>query len=105
MVRRLNAEANDPAKFSVAEMTLRLQQCADSGQGVGPAGCGTDASVVARLLPIGEGEHPLALGLVHSAQDQVNARALFACLDEAIDQCLGDRAAAATSVEIFASAA
>jgi DNA-binding IclR family transcriptional regulator len=104
MVRRLNAEANDAGKFQVAEMAQRLLQCADSGCAEGPAGCGTEACVVARLLPMGNGAHPLAVGLVHGAQDQVNTASLLACIDEAVRQCIGSESAAA-SVELLATAA
>lgn len=105
MVRRLNAEASDERKFAVAEMTRRLQACVDNGCVEGPAGCNTNAKLVARLLPVGKGERPLAVGLVHGVEDKVDTANLLTCIDDAIQQCLGDRVADAGNVEMFASAA
>jgi DNA-binding IclR family transcriptional regulator len=104
MVRRLNAEAAEDRKFSAAEMGQLLQTCRDKGHAEGPAGFGSNARVLARLLPVGEGEHPLAVGFVHSADEQINTDSLLSCIDEAIRQTVGVTGEAA-SVELFATAA
>ena len=105
MVRRLNAEATEERKFAVSEMASRLQACHERGWVEGPAGCNTNAKLVARLLPVGEGERALAVGLVHGVEDQVDTANLLACLDDAIHLCLGDRQSEVGNVEMFASAA
>jgi DNA-binding IclR family transcriptional regulator len=104
MVRRLNAEAADDRKFSAAEMNLQLQGCRDLGLAEGPAGFGTSARVLARLLPGGEGEHPLAIGFIFAADEQMNTQSLLACIDEAIHQTAGT-AGEAANVEVLATAA
>jgi hypothetical protein len=105
MVRRLNAEATEERKFVVSVMTNHLQACHERGWVEGPAGCNTNAKLVARLLPVGEGERPLAVGLVHGVEDQVDTANLLACLDDAIHLCLGDRIPEAGNVQKFASVA
>ncbi|MGE3690852.1 MAG: helix-turn-helix domain-containing protein [Novosphingobium sp.] len=105
MVRRLNAEASDERKFAVSEMASRLQGCHERGWVEGPAGCNTNAKLIARLLPVGEGERPLAVGMVHGVEDQVDTEELLASIDEAIRQCLNGGEAPAGIVEMLASAA
>ena len=105
MVRRLNAEATEERKFVVSVMTNNLQACQERGWVEGHAGCNTNAKLVARLLPVGEGERPLAVGLVHGVEDQVDTANLLACLDEAIEHCLGQRSPEEGNVKQFASAA
>lgn len=105
MVRRLNAEATDERKFVVSVMASHLQACQERGWVEGPAGCNTNARLVARLLPVGEGERPLAVGLVHGVEDQVDASNLLTCLDDAIHLCLDDRISEGGNVKMFASAA
>jgi DNA-binding IclR family transcriptional regulator len=104
ILRRLNAEASDERKFAVAEMTARLDACRDSRHIRGKVGFGSDADVIAALLP-GQGElHPLALGIVYSEADRVNRDSLLRCLDEAIAQCIGG-ATSVTTVEQLPTAA
>ena len=105
MVRRLNAEATEERKFVVSVMTNNLQACQERGWVEGHAGCNTNAKLVARLLPVGEGERPLAVGLVHGVEDQVDAASLLASLDEAIEHCLGQRTPDDGNVKQYASAA
>lgn len=106
MVRRLIAEASEDRKVPFAEMNQRLQHCRDHGAGIGPAGFGSGAEVVARLLPGQPAEHPLAIGLVYGAESQLNADDLSACIEEAIAHCLADDTAeVAASVEQLPNAA
>ena len=104
MVRRLNAEAADDRKFSAAEMSQLLQSMRDRGHAEGPSGFGSSASVLARLLPGCEGAHPLAIGFVFDAAEQMNSESLLACIDEAIRQTAG-AAGEAAHVEVLATAA
>lgn len=85
VVRRLNAEAADESKFSVAEMTARLDECRDSHHVRGKLGFGSRAEVVAALLPGHDEHHPLAIGIVFGDEDRVNRDSLLRCLDEAIE--------------------
>ena len=105
MVRRLNAEAPDNRKFSCAEMGSILQQCQQDGTISGPAGFRPGLEVTAALLPTEHADHPLAIGFLYSAEDQVNSASLVACLNEALRQCQAADAAKSGSVEHLASAA
>jgi DNA-binding IclR family transcriptional regulator len=104
MLRRLNAEANDERKFALAEMIARLQACRDEGHVRGKIGFGSQAEVLAALLPGQHQAHPLAVGLVYGEEDRVNRESLRRCLDEAIAQCLGPTEAG-TTVEQLPTAA
>jgi DNA-binding IclR family transcriptional regulator len=106
MLRRLNAEAAEHARFSCAEMSARLQQCRGEGFALGPAGFERGAEVLAMLLPGDASGRRLAVGLVYGMQDQVNSQALRDCLAQAIDQCLSeDDAMSPASVEKLPTAA
>jgi DNA-binding IclR family transcriptional regulator len=89
VVRRLNAEANDERKFAVAEMGARLDACRDSRHARGKLGFGSQADVVAALLPGQDEAHPLAIGIVYGDEDRVSRDSLLRCLDDAIAQALG----------------
>jgi DNA-binding IclR family transcriptional regulator len=105
ILRRLNAEASDERKFAMAEMAARLQACHDDdGHVRGKVGFGSQADVLAALLPGQDELHPLAVGFVHSNGDRINPQSLRQCLDEAIAQCLGP-IQAATAVEQLPTAA
>jgi DNA-binding IclR family transcriptional regulator len=104
MVRRLNAEAAEDCKFSAVEMSQLLQSARDKGHAEGPAGFGSNATVLARLLPGSDGTHPLAVGFVFDSQEQMNSESLLACIDEAIRQAAGV-AGEAARVEVLATAA
>ncbi len=105
IIRRLNAEASEHAKFSAADMAQRLLACRETGHVRGPGGYNAGTQLVARLLPVDRTGQPIAVGFVHGADDQVNSGSLLACLDEAIRQCLGGQLTGAASVERLASAA
>jgi DNA-binding IclR family transcriptional regulator len=88
ILRRLNAEASEERKFAVGEITARLDACRDSRHVRGKLGFGSEADVIAALLPGQDELHPLALGIVYGEADRVNRDSLLRCLDEAIAQCL-----------------
>lgn len=104
VVRRLIAEAAEDHKVPFAEMTQRLDRCRNEASGIGPAGFNSGAEVVAVLLPGQPGEHPMAVGLVHAPDSQLNAESLKACIEEAIAHCLQDEDTAAV-VEPLSNAA
>lgn len=105
VVRRLNAEASEDRKFSVAEMSARLQAARDTAHAVGPAGFGSQAQSVAMLLPADASDQALAVGFVFGAEDQVNGDSLVAALREAISQVLGSEDENASRVAAFPNAA
>lgn len=104
MVRRLNAEASEAAKFTFADMMGRIDQCRDYGECRGPLGFGIDAGMVSALIPGQSDAHPLAIALIHAGDQKLNADALAECLQEAIAQCAGAPIGVGT-VEHFATAA
>lgn len=105
MVRRLNAEAAEDRKFSVAEMSARLQACRGSGNIHGLAGFGSSAQTVAAILPCDMTEHPLAVGLIYGPEDRVNPDSLLDCISEAIRQILAKDDAGPASVKPLLTAA
>jgi DNA-binding IclR family transcriptional regulator len=104
ILRRLNAESSDERKFAVAEMAARLDACRDSRHIRGKVGFGSEADVIAALLPSQDELQALALGIVYGEADRVNRDSLLRCLDEAIAQCLGG-APCPTTVEQLPTAA
>jgi DNA-binding IclR family transcriptional regulator len=84
VLRRLNAEAPEDRKFSVPELTARLDACRETRRVRGTLGFGSHADVVASLLPNGHEAQPLAIGIVYGDEDRVNRDSLVRCLDEAI---------------------
>jgi DNA-binding IclR family transcriptional regulator len=102
MVRRLNAEAADSAKFAFGETMARIDLARERGHCRGELGFGLGASMVAALVPGQPEAHPLAIGLVHG--EDVNAPALLDSLLEAVAQCGGVTAFSA-SVERIPTAA
>lgn len=105
VVRRLNAEAAEDRKFSLAEMSARLQSCRTSGNVRGPAGFGSSAQTVAVILPCEISEHPLAIGLVYGPEDRVNPDSLMDCINDAIRQIIAKDDAAPASVKPLLTAA
>jgi DNA-binding IclR family transcriptional regulator len=109
MVRRLNAEASDVAKFAFGDMMARIDGCRDRGHARGELGFGVNAgsegaAMAAALIPGQPEAHPLAVGIVHAGEHTVNAAALVEALVEATAQCAAMPAPAA-SVERFQTAA
>lgn len=104
-LRRLNAEAAEDRKFSVADMAARLQQCRDGGLVHGPAGFGSRGQVMAMLLPAEACEHAMAVGFVYGGEDRVNPESLRECLEEAVRQLMAPEDAEPGKVEAFPTAA
>ena len=85
VLRRLNAEAAEDRKFAVSDMTARIDICRESGHVRGKLGFGSQADVVAALLPGQDESHPLAIGIVYGEDDRVSRESLVRCLDDAIE--------------------
>lgn len=86
-IRRLNAEASEDKKFSVAEMAARVEQIRSAGYACGPAGFSSIADTCAILLPGQSAGRPVALGFVYEPSHQVDAEALHQLLIDAVSRC------------------
>ena len=100
VLRRLNAEAADDRKFAVLDMNARIDTARESGHVRGKLGFGSQAEVVAALLPGQDDGHPLAIGIVYGEEDSVSRESLLRCLEDAIAGL-----AAPTTVEKLPTAA
>jgi DNA-binding IclR family transcriptional regulator len=84
VLRRLRAEAPPERRFSPSEILERVQECAQRGYAIGPAGFDTAADMCAVLLPRETGERPMVLSLVYEARDEVDPKALVALLQSSV---------------------
>jgi DNA-binding IclR family transcriptional regulator len=105
VIRHLNAEAPDNRKFVHSEMAERVRESRQNGHARGPAGFGSQAEVLAVLLPGQHMEFPIAVGFVYGREDKVNAEGLLQCLGEAITKVLSDVEPGNSSVERLPNAA
>jgi DNA-binding IclR family transcriptional regulator len=107
VLRRLNAEAQESAKFAFGEMMSRIDACGERGHCRGDLGFGLAPGVggmVAALVPGQPEAHPLAIGIIHAGEETVNAIALVESLIEATAHC-GETTLTLASVERFPTAA
>ena len=105
VLRRLNAEAADDAKFSTDDMALRIQAARDTREAAGPAGFGSTAQLAAVLLPADASDVPLVVAFAFGPQDRVNPQALTACIHEAVRLELAPETSAPVTLELVQSAA
>jgi DNA-binding IclR family transcriptional regulator len=90
LLRRLRAEASAERKFRPAVITERIQTCAQTGAGVGPAGFGSTAEMCAVLLDAEPAKHPMVLGLVYEPAQCRNLAPLVALLKRSAQALSGD---------------
>lgn len=88
ILRRLNAELTADAQFDPIELGEKIRVFGQQGYATGPAGFLPDTSVTAMLLPRGEGERPLALGMIYPTDAAFDAEALVRTLERGIADCL-----------------
>lgn len=105
MIRRLNAEASDDQKFSVSEMSERLNACIDHGLVRGMAGFGSSVETCAILLPNQPENRPMAIGFVYEPSVRVEERGLVDCLREAVRRSNAPSETVPNSVQRLPSAA
>lgn len=105
VIRRLNSEAPEHEKFNFPDMSAQVRACVESGSVRATIGFGSQAEVLAVLLPELGTESPLAVGLIYGAQDKVQPEALQASLAEAISQTLTAPEATPGNVERLPTAA
>lgn len=91
IVRRLNAEASEAAKFSFPEMMARIDACREARHLFGPTGFGTATESLSALIPGQPEGHPLVVSVIYGRDDKVNAEGLLQSLSEAMRHCLPDR--------------
>ncbi len=91
VIRRLNAEAAEDAKFPFAEMALTVQQAGMDGFASGVAGYGSIADITAMLIPGQPDNQPLAIGFVYNPSDAIEPGALRQCLADAFARTNDDQ--------------
>ncbi len=101
ILRRLNAEAADDAKFSPSEILTSIADCAQEGVAMGQAGFGTREMMLAALLPGQLDEEPLVACIVMDKPDQ--REVLTQCLRDAVHGILAD--SRPDNVKLLATAA
>ena len=89
MLWRLNAEAPGDAKFDQCEMIERVARFRRQGHATGEAGFVPGTQMSGILLPR-TGERPLALGLLHTDKDGVDAEALVETLKHGVGQLVAN---------------
>jgi DNA-binding IclR family transcriptional regulator len=85
-LRRLNAEADEAARFSPAEVLRQIVLLSESGLALGSAGYGSSETMIACLLPGQPEDSPLAACIVVDKADQHEA--LAQCLRDAVHNAL-----------------
>lgn len=88
VVRRLNAEAEDNAKFACTEMIAQIDSCRQDGHAFGPAGFGTSDEALAMLVPDEIAGQPLAISIHYRKADKVNEASLLQSVEDAMHHCL-----------------
>lgn len=101
VLRRLNAEASDSARFNPAEMARQIAAIGETGFACGAAGFGTIENMVAMQLPQRSGQDLLVAGIIMDKPGQQEA--LCQCLDDAAQKWLIEHAA--PDLGTFATAA
>lgn len=94
MVRRLNAEAEDDAKFSFSEMLTRIDACRQDGHVFGPAGFGSRSEALAVLVPGQACGQPLAVAIRYGKNAKVNEESLLQSVRDAMRHHLASPAPA-----------
>jgi DNA-binding IclR family transcriptional regulator len=105
MLRRLNAEATDDRKFSVADAAARIQRCSDDGHAHGVAGFGSIADLTALLLPDQPAGQPLAIALVYEPAEAIDPEVLRQTIAAAIALSSADVPHATDNVALLAGVA
>lgn len=103
MVRRLNAEAPDSAKFAFAEMMANIDTCREANHVFGPVGFESGTHALSVLVPRQPEGHPLVISVIYGRDDKVNAESLLQSMGEAMRACLPDPES--TNVQQFPTAA
>ena len=88
MLRRLNAEASDEAKFALPGMIARIDTCRRDGHAFGPGGFGSPGECLGVLLPAGIAGQQLAVSLFYRNEARVNRQGLLQSVSDAIEHCL-----------------
>jgi len=84
MLRRLNAEADDNAKFSSSDMIASIDACRGDGHAFGPAGFGSGNRALAVLVPNVADGQPLVLAIHYDKHAKVNEASLLQSVMDAV---------------------
>lgn len=87
MLCRLNAEAPAGRKFNPTEIGERIATLRRQRHATGAAGFMSNAMITATLLPRGEAERPLALGVIYPTDAAIDADALLGTMERGIALC------------------
>ena len=87
MLWRRNAEAPGGLKFIPPVVGERVSGFRRESHASGPSGFVAGAQLTATLLPRGEDERPLALGVIYPADAAIDADALRATIQHGVSQC------------------
>ncbi|MDE8653469.1 helix-turn-helix domain-containing protein [Novosphingobium album (ex Liu et al. 2023)] len=90
IVRRINAEAREDAKFSFSDMMAKIETCREAKYAFGPAGFGSGAEALSVLIPRQPDGHPLVISVIYGRDEKVNAEGLLQCMGDAMRTCLPD---------------
>lgn len=88
MLRRMNAEAEDCARFVHSELAARIEQCGRDGHVFGPAGFGSRDEALALPVPAGLAGQPLVVSIVYDRDAKVNAASLLHSARDTMRRCL-----------------
>jgi DNA-binding IclR family transcriptional regulator len=84
---RLHAEGPEHERFLPAEVQEQVRQFRRQGHATGSSGFAGGMRMTAMLLPIAEGDRPLAVGLLYPEFCSIDPDALVATLERGIAQC------------------
>lgn len=105
MLRRLNAEAPDDAKFNYADMVEHLNTLAEQGYAVGSAGFEGTGQTAAVLLPVEDNEPPMVLSVIFDPCDDIDPASLITTLLASVERCFAPfETSAPMPVSVFSAA-
>jgi DNA-binding IclR family transcriptional regulator len=90
ILRRLNAEADEAARFNCGTMLEQITAFEGAGRATGEAGFVAGARMTAVLLPPHLADRPLALGVVYPVASTMDPDALVATMRSGIAQCTSE---------------
>jgi DNA-binding IclR family transcriptional regulator len=88
MLRRLNAEAGEEAKFVQSEMAARIETAERDGHAFGPAGFGSSGEALAVPVPGEIAGQPLAIAVFYPSGASINPAGLVQSVRGAVDRCM-----------------
>jgi DNA-binding IclR family transcriptional regulator len=84
---RLNAEAEEEAKFNTAQLGKTVAGLRERGHAIGPSGFAARTQVIAKLLHYDNDERPLALGMIYGTEARNDSEILIKALSRCVSEC------------------